>query len=104
MRFFQLAIVIISKVYVECLNVSQNVTAPAVFDLMESNSDLSILNSLIDIIPGFRRSISNGNFTFLAPTDTALTAFNESNPKDFLILESDTVLLTDFLQSIYMLC
>jgi len=102
MRLFQLAIVTISYLSIASIKVQQIFTAPTVFDLIRSNSELSILNSLIDIIPDFRRSISNGNFTFLAPTDTALSSFNESNPDDFKILSSDLVLLTDFLQSTYL--
>ena len=108
MSFFQLAIVIIFPLSIASLRIqqnftapAQNFTAPAVFDLIRSNSQLSILNSLIDIIPDFRRGISNGNFTFLAPTDTALSSFNESNPDDFQILVSDHWFLTDFLQSMY---
>ena len=99
MIFFQLSILTLSFFSIASIKVQLNVTAPVVFDLIQSNSDLSILNSMMDMIPAFKRNVANGNFTFLAPTDTALKAFNESNPDDFAIFESDSNFLTDFLQS-----
>ena len=78
-------------VHVSCLN-------QTVFDLIASNTQLSILNSLLDKVPAIRRSISSRVYTFYAPTDGAFAAFNETNPEDFATLQNDANALLTTLQ------
>ena len=101
MRFFQISLLVIPLMPVSASNLTKSnvTTAPGVFDLVNANLELTILNSLMDIIPSFRRSISNGNYSFLAVNDAAFQSFNKSNPTDFLIFQTDINFLTDFLQS-----
>jgi uncharacterized surface protein with fasciclin (FAS1) repeats len=74
---------------------TQNLT---VLDLVASNTQLTIFNSLIAQVPQFKRSLSSNQFTLLAPTDQAFKEFNETNPKEFAYLTGNDDILLATLQ------
>ena len=69
-----------------------------VLGLVDSNSQLTILSSLIATVPQFKRSVASSLFTFFAPTDQAFRDFNATNPEDFAYITGNINVLLATLQ------
>jgi hypothetical protein len=56
-------------------------SAITLLEVLQSNSQLSSLNSLVNASPNVTALLaSSNNFTFLAPSNDAIAAFNSQNP------------------------
>lgn len=52
-----------------------------VYELIASNADLTVFNSLLATTPEIRKGIASPVFTIFAPTNAAFKELNDTNPE-----------------------
>jgi hypothetical protein len=65
-----------------------------VFELIASNNDLTMFQTLLEAVPEIKRGIA-GEYTVFAPTNAAISAFVDTRPDDYTYLMLDHAALFD---------
>ena len=65
-----------------------------VFELIASNEDLTMFQSLLEAVPEIKRGVA-GQYTVFAPTNAAISAFVQARPEEYTYLMLDHAALFD---------